>query len=110
MISDVELIQLIFALGDEAYTGSIARAIRQTTGLSVHVGWLHMRLNRLKARGLRLREKRSGPVNGGRPKSFVRLTPTGQESGECRGEPGLASAPASAICVLTPATPSTVRR
>lgn len=92
MIGDVELIRIIFALGDEAYTGSITRAIRTKIGRDIHVGWLHMRLNRLKSLGLLRQEKDRERANGGRPKSFVRLTPKGEEIGRLGAEPGRANA------------------
>jgi DNA-binding PadR family transcriptional regulator len=92
MIDDVGLIQIIFALGTEAYTGSIAREIRKRVGQEVHVGWLHMRLNRLKSLGLLKQEKGEERVNGNRPKSFIRLTPKGEEIGQLQAEPGRASA------------------
>ena len=92
MIGDVELIQIIFTLGAEAYTGSIARAVRRRVGRQVHVGWLHMRLNRLKSLGLLKQEKDRQRTNGMRPKSFVRLTPKGEAIGRLGAEPGRAHA------------------
>ncbi|HEX4077440.1 MAG TPA: hypothetical protein VHX61_01010 [Rhizomicrobium sp.] len=92
MISDIELIQIIFALGDDAYTGSITRAVSAKTGQHVQVGWLHMRINRLKALGLLLQEKNNRLPNGARSKSFVKLTLKGQEIGRLQGEPGRATA------------------
>jgi hypothetical protein len=78
MIGDVELIQIIFALGENAYTGSIARELRKRLGRDVHVGWLHMRLNRLKSLGFLIQTKAADRVEGHRPKSFVRVTPKGE--------------------------------
>jgi DNA-binding PadR family transcriptional regulator len=92
MIDDVELVQIIFALGQDAYTGSIAREIRKKVGRDVHVGWLHMRLNRLKSLGLLKQEKQRTRANGSRPKAFVRLTPKGEEIGQLAAEPGRANA------------------
>jgi hypothetical protein len=92
MIADVELIQIISELGSDAYTGSISRAVRSKTNESVQVGWLHMRINRLKSGGLLQQEKGSEIANGNRPKSFVRLTPKGQEIARLRNEPGRANA------------------
>jgi hypothetical protein len=92
MISDVELIQIIFALGSNAYTGSITRAVRGKIGGDVQVGWLHMRLNRLRSLGLLKQEKGEIPEKGNRPKSFVRLTQKGLEIGQFQDGPGRASA------------------
>ena len=92
MIGDVELIHIIFALGEDAYTGSISREIRKKTDREVHVGWLHMRLNRLKSLGLLVQIKSQERVNGHRPKSFVRLTPKGVEVGRLQSAPGRATA------------------
>jgi len=92
MIGDIELVRIIFALGENAYTGSISRAIRQRVGRDVHVGWLHMRLNRLKSAGLLKQERDREQGNGSRPKSYVRLTPKGEKIGQLGTEQGRASA------------------
>lgn len=92
MISDIELIEIIFLLGDEAYTGSISRAITAKTGQYVQVGWLHMRLNRLKGMGLIRQERGNRLPNGMRSKSFIRLTQKGEAIGRLHGEPGRAAA------------------
>lgn len=92
MISDIELIEIIYLLGDDAYTGSISRAVGAKTGQPVQVGWLHMRLNRLKTMGLIRQEKGTAQPNGMRTKSFVRLTPKGHEVGRFHGQPGRAAA------------------
>jgi len=68
----------VLRLGDAAYGAAIVKEIEEQTGREVSGGSLYVTLDRLEAKGLitsRMADR--SPRRGGRPKRFVRVTPTG---------------------------------
>lgn len=65
-------------LRDEAYGAAVIREIRAETGRRVPSGALSLTLDRLESKGLvRSHTGEGDSRRGGRPKRFIRVTPSG---------------------------------
>jgi DNA-binding PadR family transcriptional regulator len=72
------LLAAVIRLGDEAYGASILNEIEERAGRRVPSGSLYVTLDRLERKGLVVSHAgEPEPGRGGRPKRFVRITPSG---------------------------------
>jgi DNA-binding PadR family transcriptional regulator len=75
---EVMVLLAVLRLGDEAYGWTVARELEEVAGRSVSSGALYTTLRRLEEKGLlRAREVEGGAERGGRPRRYLKLTPSG---------------------------------
>ncbi len=80
LLGDVELLILAasYRLGDDAYGPTIRREIAERAERDVSIGSLYAGLGRLADKGLvRFEVSDPRPIQGGRARRYVRLTPFG---------------------------------
>ena len=78
---EIYVASAIVRLGDDAYGMTIMRQIEELTGRRLAVGMIYAALARLEAKALV--DTRVGdptPVQGGRARRYVRLTPAGRRA------------------------------
>jgi PadR family transcriptional regulator PadR len=82
-LAELELyvISALNRLGDEAYGVTIRREIEERTGRPVVMGAIYATLTRLHHKGfVNFRVSEPRPVQGGRARKYVRLTPRGRQA------------------------------
>jgi len=76
---EIYVMLAVLRLGSDAYGVTIRKEIEERAGRSVSVGAVYATLGRLEAKGMvDFRASAPEPVQGGRSRKLVSLTPTGE--------------------------------